>query len=213
MGDAWINANLARGHQHMTAKQYAQALTDYQAALQIPASLQEAAGNVASRKAEISYFIGNAYQALGDSANARRFWANRIQRYCGRPLEASGPGAATQFRRRGNIGGLAAGVRVEQDTLYYQALALQKLGQPDRAAAIYTGLSILAQRCSRPRHRRRSSPEQPQPSEHILGRSLPCRPRPARAESPGPGAAGVRARTKSSPDHYSASRALRDMAP
>jgi len=54
--------------------------------------------------------------------------------------ETNGPGATTHFRRRGNIGGLSAGVRVEQDTLYYQALALQKLGQPDDAAAIYTQL-------------------------------------------------------------------------
>ena len=66
LGDSWINARLARGHRQMVAGQYAQALTDYQAALEIPVSLQGASGDVSGRKAEISYWIGNAYEAMGD---------------------------------------------------------------------------------------------------------------------------------------------------
>jgi tetratricopeptide (TPR) repeat protein len=38
------------------------------------------------------------------------------------------------------MGGLAAGVRVEQATRYYQALALEKLGQSDRARTIFGAL-------------------------------------------------------------------------
>ena len=52
---------------------------------------------------------------------------------------------------RANIGGLAAGVRVEQAAPYYQALALEKLGQDDRAKAIFaqliaTGNKVAGQR-------------------------------------------------------------------
>jgi tetratricopeptide (TPR) repeat protein len=213
LGDSWVNANLARGHQLMAEKQYAQALTDYQAALEIPASLQEAAGNLANRKDEICYFIGNAYQALGDSASARSFWADASSDTAAARTGASDPGAPTQFRRRGNIGGLAAGVRVEQDTLYYQALALQKLGQPDRAAAIYTRLVDVG-----------SKMLATAPQTSIQSGATPTRTQFSDAHYlVGLGQLGLNRRDqarqefavalKASPDHYSATRALRDMAP
>ena len=44
------------------------------------------------------------------------------------------------MRTRANIGGLAAGVREEQAAPYYQALAMEKLGQQDRAKAIFNQL-------------------------------------------------------------------------
>jgi tetratricopeptide (TPR) repeat protein len=214
LGDSWVNANLARGHQLMAEKQYAQALIGYQAALQIPASLLEAAGNVTSRRAEISYFIGNAYQALGDSASARRFWTDASSDTVVARTEASGPGAAVQFRRRGNIGGLAAGVRVEQDTLYYQALALQKLGQQDRAAAIYTrlvdiGSKMLAAVPGMSIQSRATQAQQTQfaDAHYLVGLGdlgLSHRDQ-ARQE--------FALALKASPDHYSATMALRDVTP
>ena len=214
LGDSWVNANLARGHQLMAEKQYAQALISYQAALQIPASLQEAAGNVASRKAETSYFIGNAYQALGDSANAQRFWTIASSDTVVAHTEAGGPGAATQFRRRGNIGGLAAGVHVEQDTLYYQALALQKLGQQDRAAAIYTRLVDVGSKMltATPETSIQSGELQTQRTQFADAHYLV-----------GLGDLGLNRRdharqefalaVKANPDHYAATRALKDMTP
>jgi tetratricopeptide (TPR) repeat protein len=63
-------------------------------------SLQEATGNVSGRRGEISYWIGTAYQAMGDSAMAR----------------------------------------------YYQALAMEKLGQEDRAKAIFAELIVTGTR-------------------------------------------------------------------
>jgi tetratricopeptide (TPR) repeat protein len=169
---------------------------------------------VASRKAEISYFIGNAYEALGDSANARRFWANASNDTAVPHTEASGPAAAMQFRRRGNIGGLAAGVRVEQDTLYYQALALQKLGQPDIAAAIYTRLVDVGSRmlAAAPQTSIQSGATPTQRTQFADAHYLV-----------GLGDLGLSHRdqarqefalaAKSSPDHYAATRALRDMTP
>jgi len=145
LGDSWINANLERGAQHMIAKQYAPALADYEAALQVPVTLQEATGNVSGRRGEIEYWIGNAYQAMGDSEKARSAWSDAAATSA---TSATGSGASFPPRSRGNIGGLAAGVRVEQAAPYYRALALEKLGQTDRAKTIYeqlidTALTIL----------------------------------------------------------------------
>jgi tetratricopeptide (TPR) repeat protein len=137
LGDSWINANLERGAQQMIAKQYALALADYQAALEVPVTLQEATGNGSGRRGEIEYWIGNAYQAMGDSAKARSSWSEAAGSGA---AGAGGPGANGPMRSRGNVGGLAAGVRVEQAAPYYQALALEKLGQEDRAKAIFAQL-------------------------------------------------------------------------
>jgi tetratricopeptide (TPR) repeat protein len=46
------------------------------------------------------------------------------------------------MRTRANIGGLAAGVREEQAAPYYLALAMEKLGQEDRAKAIFAQLIV-----------------------------------------------------------------------
>jgi tetratricopeptide (TPR) repeat protein len=138
LGDSWINANLALGRRQMDAKQYSQALADYQAALQIPVNLAEAAGNVTVRKAEILYWIGTAYQAMGDSDKARQSWTEAAT-----PLNADRDNGGSRYSghfNNGTMGGLAAGVRVEQAAPYYQALALDKLGQSDRARAIFTQL-------------------------------------------------------------------------
>jgi len=140
LGDAWINANLARGHRHLIDKQYAEALADYQGALQIPVNLEEASGDVSGRKGEVSYWIGNAYQAMEEDEKARYFWSDAASASTSQAASArdggSGIGAHGQPDRR-NIGGLAAGVRVEHATLFYQAMALRKLGQEDRARAIF----------------------------------------------------------------------------
>ena len=131
LGDSWVNANLALGRQHIAAKQYPAALADFKAALELPVSLQEASGNITSRHAEVAYCIGNAYAALGDSAAARRSWTEAAD---------PDPTAPTGPMRRGSIGGLDPGVRVEQAAPFFQALALQKLGQTDRATILFNQL-------------------------------------------------------------------------
>ena len=141
LGDSWIDANLERGAQQMTAKQYALALADYQAALQVPVTLQEATGDVSGRRGEIEYWIGNAYQAMGDLAKAHNSWSEASSAPAS-DVAANGRkgGVYTGHFSNGSIGGLAAGVRVEQAAPYYQALALEKLGQDDRAKAIFAQL-------------------------------------------------------------------------
>jgi tetratricopeptide (TPR) repeat protein len=133
LGDSWVNANMALGQRQMAAKQYARATADFKAALELPASLQEASGDISSRTAEVSYWIGNASEAAGDVAGARRAWSEATKAQAG-TASAGGP------RRRGNIGGLAPGVRVEQAGTYYQGLALEKLGQSDQARTMFNQL-------------------------------------------------------------------------
>jgi tetratricopeptide (TPR) repeat protein len=133
LGDSWVNANLALGQKEMAAKQYAGALKDYKAAMEVPATLQEAAGDISGRAAEIDYWIGGAYEAMGDTASARGAWTEAAS---GR----AGTGGSGPLRGRGNIGGLAAGVRVAQASSYYQALAMERLGQAEQAKAIFNQL-------------------------------------------------------------------------
>jgi tetratricopeptide (TPR) repeat protein len=141
LGDSWINANLERAAQHMAAKQYTLALADYQAALQVPVTLQEATGNVSGRHGEIEYWMGNAYEAAGDSAKAHSAWSEAATPPAN-GVAANGRmgGVYTGHFSNGSTGGLSAGVRVEQAAPYYQALALEKLGQADRAKAIFAEL-------------------------------------------------------------------------
>jgi tetratricopeptide (TPR) repeat protein len=121
----------------MIAKQYALALADYKAALQPPVSLQESTGNVSGRRGEISYWIGTAYQATGDTAMARQAWTDAAT-----GSTDAAPSGNVPMRTRANIGGLAAGVREEQAAPYYLALAMEKLGQEDRAKAIFAQLIV-----------------------------------------------------------------------
>ena len=204
LGDSWINANLALGHRHLATEQYSQALADYQAALQIPVNLAEAAGNVTARKAEISYWIGTAYQAMGDSDKARQSWTGAAKA----PLDADRDNGGARYSghfSNGTMGGLAAGVRVEQAAPYYQALALDKLGQPDRAKAIFTQLIDAGNKAlaSAPAAQRTQVAD----AHYIagLGQLGLHNQDQARQE--------FSLALKASPDHYAAARALNAMTP
>jgi tetratricopeptide (TPR) repeat protein len=205
LGDSWINANLELGHQHMAAKQYAQALTGYQAALKVPANLDEATGNVTGRKSEILYWIGAVYEAMGDSAKARSSWMEASNALAGDASNGKKGAIYTGHFDNGSMGGLAAGVHVEQAAKYYQALALEKLGQTDRAKSIYTELVDTGGKA--------------------LGSATPAQ-RTQVADAhyvEGLGELGLNHRDqarqefslalKARPDHYAAMRALNDMTP
>ena len=141
LSDSWVNANLVRGRQLFAAKQYKEALAAYQAALEMPANLQEASGPVAGRKGEVDYWIGNAYEALGEMEKARQSWREAAGTSAVQPRGGSGRGAGKEGGRgRGTVGGGAAGANVAQAASYYQALALVKLGEGDRATAIFQRL-------------------------------------------------------------------------
>jgi tetratricopeptide (TPR) repeat protein len=137
IGDSWINANLLRGREKLASKDFAGALADFQAALVMPDNLAEASGNTSGRKSEISYWVGIAYDALGDEAHAKQAWT-----------DATAPAPATTARggrmgrgRANGPSGLAAGGRVVDSASYYQARAYEKLGELDKAKALFVQLA------------------------------------------------------------------------
>jgi tetratricopeptide (TPR) repeat protein len=120
-GEAWADAHLVRGLQRFNAKQYRDALADFDAALKPPANLR-AEQRGGSHQSEFAYWIGCANNALGNSEQARQSWTTATV------IPPSG--TPTAGNRRGNP--LAA-----RASRYFQALAFQKLGQNDKAEAIF----------------------------------------------------------------------------
>jgi tetratricopeptide (TPR) repeat protein len=84
------------------------------------------------REAEISYFVGTAYAALGQQEQAKKAWGRA----------AAAAAAPPRMARRRGPGGLSP----ETAQLYYQALALEKLGQAEKAKSVFQGLSESARR-------------------------------------------------------------------
>ena len=120
----WTDAHVIRGLQRLNAGQHQAALADFEAALKYPANLR--AGEQSSgapRQAEISYWTGRTLQALGKSAEAREAWT-----------KATADAGSERGERRGRGPGGA------QATRYYQALAWQGLGLPERAQTIFREL-------------------------------------------------------------------------
>jgi tetratricopeptide (TPR) repeat protein len=144
LGDSWINANLLKGRERLVAGNFSDALADFQSALAVPANLQEATGNTALRVGEIQYWIGRAYEAMGQRDKAQQAWHAVA-------AASTGPSANPAFtgaRFRAAAGGLAAGVRVVGAAPFYQALALRGLGETDRANAMFQQLAASSSRIS-----------------------------------------------------------------
>jgi tetratricopeptide (TPR) repeat protein len=120
-GEAWADAHLVRGLQRFNAKQFSDALADFEAALKPPANLraEQPGGTLQS---ELAYWIGCANEALGNSDQARQSW-----------ITATVTNVPATGNRRGNQ--LAA-----RASRYFQALAFQKLGQNDKAEPIFQEL-------------------------------------------------------------------------
>jgi tetratricopeptide (TPR) repeat protein len=117
-GQAWADAHLVRGLQRFDAKQFNDALADFNTALNPPVNLRaEQPGG--SHKAELAYWIGCANAALGNQEQALQSWTT-----------ATVTNAPAAGNRRGNP--LAA-----RASRYFQALAFQKLGQNDKAEPIF----------------------------------------------------------------------------
>ena len=136
VGDSWTNAKLERGRQELAAGKFADALADFQAATVLPDNLIEATIPTA-RSPEINYWIGMAYAGLGDKDKATQSWQASTGGTA--PAAAAGRGRGRGGFGRGGV--LAAGTRVIDAVPYYQALAFQKLGQDDKARAIFQKLA------------------------------------------------------------------------
>jgi tetratricopeptide (TPR) repeat protein len=109
--DVHISAHLLRGQRHFADKRYQEALEDFQAALEYPDNLEVAQPYRAARDAEIYYFIGAAYEAQGDAAQARAAYERAVAQKHEAP-----------------------------EMRYFQGLASRKLGRESQAAEIFDGL-------------------------------------------------------------------------
>jgi tetratricopeptide (TPR) repeat protein len=147
VGDAWVNAMLGRGQQNLAAKKYKEALADFQAAGVFPDNIAEAtAGAADARRSEIKYWTGVAYDLVGDKDKAQQSWRESA----GASADSSTPAPARGGRggrggggrggRGGRGSGPGAGVRVAEANAYFQAMSLQKLGETDRAKAMFQQL-------------------------------------------------------------------------
>jgi len=124
-GELWTDAHLARGLKRLDEKDDRGALADFEAAAKFPANLRAAEQTRTPHQAEIFYRIGCAREALGEMEHARVLWSQ------------AATNSAPENRGPGRRGGNALANRASN---YFQALALRKLGQNDRAEIIFREL-------------------------------------------------------------------------
>lgn len=127
VADSWTDAHLLRGHARRAAGQLPEALADYQTAMQVPDNLPSERRDEVFRGAELNYWVGVAYAALGDAVQAKAAWEKSVSLGLARGRRGEG-GDTSRFRRAAD------------SQQYYQALALQKLGQTDRATEAFQAL-------------------------------------------------------------------------
>ena len=112
----WTEAHILRAQTEIRTQRYKEALADLEAAATIPANLPVGfLGGANAREAEIAYWTGVAYEGSGDAQKAADSWKRAV----------SPPGR------------IAAGGTAQP---YYRGLAFQKLGQPEKAQALFQGL-------------------------------------------------------------------------
>jgi tetratricopeptide (TPR) repeat protein len=126
VAEHWVNAHLLSGQRAVAARQFTAALADLQAARTIPDNLPSDRGGE-GRDAEIAYWLGVAYEGLGDIEKAKASW----QQAASAPSQRGG---------RGGAGGGRGWAPDRSAQRYYQALAQQKLGQSEPAAVIFREL-------------------------------------------------------------------------
>jgi tetratricopeptide (TPR) repeat protein len=103
--------------------QNADALADFRIALQYPENLHaEPREGAVPRQSEVSYWVGAAQAALGDTEKSRQSWTEAAD-------------ASSRRERRG-----AGDVSERRIQRSYQALSLRKLGRDDQAKPIFRDL-------------------------------------------------------------------------
>lgn len=124
VSEHWTDAHILRARKEIEATRYQAALADLQDAVTIPSNLPLGAAGfgAATRNAEVAYWTGVAYEGLGDHQKAIESWHR-----------AEAPAQAGTGRRGGQMMGGGA-------QPYYQALAIQKLGQAGQAKTLFADL-------------------------------------------------------------------------
>jgi tetratricopeptide (TPR) repeat protein len=107
----YVDAHLLRGQKKFESKRYRQALNDFEAALEYPENLNVGRPKRDRRTCQTFFFIGKAYEALGDKQKAGEYFEKS---------------ASVELRR--------------SEFSYYKGLALKKLGQENKARKIFDEL-------------------------------------------------------------------------
>jgi tetratricopeptide (TPR) repeat protein len=113
---SYVDAHLLRGWDSFQQGRIDEALEDYLAALEYPDNMMVAEPYRGGRSAEVHYFIGTAYEKLGDLENANDHYRE----------------AATKRQHQGL-----------SEIHFYKALALGKLEKNEEAGEIFEGLIDL----------------------------------------------------------------------
>jgi len=113
--DIYVDAHLLRGQKFLRQGRYAEALEDFELALEYPQNLEVGRPHRGGRFSEIYYFIGAAHEASGDPAAARASYEKAVE---------------TE--------------NAWSELSYYQGLALRKLGQVKEAVRLFDGLIAFA---------------------------------------------------------------------
>jgi tetratricopeptide (TPR) repeat protein len=123
----WTDAHILRAQTEIRTKRYKDALADLEAAAATPANLPVGSLSGANaRETELAYWTGVAHEGSGDTQKAAESWKRAVA-----------PPAPSADRRANPSGRTAAGGSAQA---YYQGLAFQKLGQPEKAQALFQGL-------------------------------------------------------------------------
>jgi tetratricopeptide (TPR) repeat protein len=116
--DVYVDAYLLRGGEKFKNRQYQESLKDYQAASEYPENLEVGRPRNDRRAPQVNYLIATAYEALGDEREAKKLYQKAVQQQ-----------SMSQWPQ----------------TRYYQALALGKLGQNEKARQIFDELIATGQ--------------------------------------------------------------------
>ncbi|GAI78228.1 unnamed protein product, partial [marine sediment metagenome] len=110
---SYVDAYLLRGLNHFNGGKYDQALQDYLKAMEYPDNMMVAEPYRGGRSSQVHYFIGTAYEELGDMESANKHYQKSVNKKQDKELS---------------------------EIHYYKALSLAKLGRKDEAKRIFNGL-------------------------------------------------------------------------
>jgi tetratricopeptide (TPR) repeat protein len=109
----YVDAHILRGQKYFKAKQYKEAIKDFEAALKYPENLEVAKPYDGGRDCEVYCLMGLTYESEGKANKATEFYKK-----------------STTAKKRKGWSALS----------YYQGLAFQKLDQKDKADEMFDGL-------------------------------------------------------------------------
>jgi len=109
--NVYVDAHLLRGQKHFFSKEYKNALESYSMALEYPDNLEVGRPVRGGGEPRVLYYIGTAYEALGEKIKAREYYEK----------------AVTQERGWSELS-------------YFQGMSFQRLGRKDEAERMFSGL-------------------------------------------------------------------------